>query len=207
MEAAALQRASTAQFPGFDGLRLGAAVAVLLCHAFVLAEALRHGSGWQHFRFFGDYGVYTFFIISGFLLHRSLSLNLNLVQFSINRILRIAPGFLFCISMTAFVFGPIVSDLKITDYFFQVVTYDYLIESVLCLCDSWQMPFAFTSDPNFMYTKNASLWTLRYEVASYLFLLLVWTAFRDQKFVVMFAAAVVITCLLVPDAHEMTFHL
>jgi peptidoglycan/LPS O-acetylase OafA/YrhL len=204
MQAAAPERAATSQFPGFDGLRLGAAVAVLHCHAFVIAESPKHPSGWLA-GYSGDYGVYTFFIISGFLLQRSLSLNLDLIQFTINRTLRLLPGFLFCILITTFVFGPIVSILKTNEYFFQALTYEYVRESVKCLCETWQMPFALNTDPYLMYTKNASLWTLSYEVRCYLFLLLIWAVLRDKTVVVLFAVGGATVLLLVPSANKATW--
>src|SRR5262245_33421710 len=96
---------SISSFPGFDSLRLLAALSVLLTHAFAIAEQRSISTG--------DYGVYTFFIISGFLLTRSLSLNPDPVQFAVNRALRIVPGFMFCILVTAVLIGPIVSSLSI----------------------------------------------------------------------------------------------
>jgi hypothetical protein len=42
--------------------------------------------------------------------------------------------------------------------------FDYVRGSLTCLCDTWQMPFAFTTNPNLMDTKNASLWSPSYEV-------------------------------------------
>src|SRR5690349_17761017 len=92
------------QLPGFDGLRLVAAVSVLFSHAFLIAtgsentepiaELFGHG-------IVGLYGVFTFFIISGFLLARSLDQKTSLIRFSLNRVLRIYPGFILCIALTA----------------------------------------------------------------------------------------------------------
>ena len=199
MQAVARQRASTSPFPGFDGLRLLAALTVLLSHAFIVAEGPGQKSGWLYmFVPNGLYGVYTFFIISGFLLTRSLSFNPDPIQFAVNRALRIVPGFMFCILVTTWIIGPIVSPLSIGAYFARQVPYEYVADTLFCLCDSWQMPFTFTSDPNYMYVKNGSLWSLRYEIASYLFLLLSWVVLRKRALVTVVAVGLTVAVLLSP---------
>ena len=147
-------------FPGFDGLRLGAAVGVLFCHAFFIAESSgTHPGGMPSNPLVIT--VYTRSSLSADFSSTVLcSLNPDPIQFTINRTLRLLPGFVFCILVMTFVFGPIVSTLKTNEYLFQSLTFEYVRESVTCLCDTWLMPFAFTTDPNYMYTKNASLWTL-----------------------------------------------
>ena len=64
-------------FPGFDGLRLAAATSVLFSHAFLIAEGTDDSEPLRHLlgpgNIIGLYGVFTFFIISGFLLTRSLA--------------------------------------------------------------------------------------------------------------------------------------
>src|SRR5262245_15833524 len=95
----------TSPFPGFDGLRLAAATTVIFSHAFLIAEGsearepLRYWLGEGNIA--GLYGVFTFFIISGFLLTRSLSNEPGWIRFAFNRFLRIVPGFLFCLLTTS----------------------------------------------------------------------------------------------------------
>jgi peptidoglycan/LPS O-acetylase OafA/YrhL len=95
-----------AEFPGFEGLRLVAAASVLFSHAFLIATGNENGEPFVRTlgpgNIIGLYGVYTFFIISGFLLARSLARESGPSVFAINRILRIYPGFVFCVIITAF---------------------------------------------------------------------------------------------------------
>jgi peptidoglycan/LPS O-acetylase OafA/YrhL len=107
-------------FPGFDGLRLAAAISVLFSHAFLIAQGTEDGEPLHHLlgpgNIIGLYGVFTFFIISGFLLTSSLASGAGVVQFSINRFLRIVPGFLFCIVATSLLIGALVTPLALRSY-------------------------------------------------------------------------------------------
>src|SRR6476619_3042580 len=91
-----------------------AAASVIFSHAFLIAEGSENREPLSHLlgpgNIVGLYGVFTFFIISGFLLARSLSLNSNLVQFSVNRVLRIYPAFLFCLFITVFILAPLITN-------------------------------------------------------------------------------------------------
>src|SRR6187200_896899 len=146
------------QFPGFDGLRLAAAGAVLFSHAFLIA-------GDSHayeppYYLPGNYGIITFFIISSFLLTRVLAKGSAMVEFSLNRLLRIVPGFLFCTLSTSLVIGALVTPLDLRAYYTQHETYAYIVSSVMCLCDSWEKPFAFAAYPKLVGAINGSLWSL-----------------------------------------------
>jgi peptidoglycan/LPS O-acetylase OafA/YrhL len=160
-----------------------AALSVLFSHAFLIAEGTEAreplysllGPG----NIFGIYGVFTFFIISGFLLTRSLAQGADLVAFATNRVLRIVPGFAFCVAATALVIGPLVTNLNVASFYAQPETYVYIMSSLKCLCDSWETPFLFASDPKLVGTKNGSLWSLSYEVLSYIFLAWLWLLLRS----------------------------
>jgi peptidoglycan/LPS O-acetylase OafA/YrhL len=170
-------------FPGFDGIRLLAAIAVLFSHAFLIAEGTEEreplvrllGAG----NILGLYGVFTFFIISGFLLTRSLSRDSNPVRFAWNRFLRIAPAFLLCAAITSLVIGPLVSPLSLGGYFSRPTAYSYIAESLGCLCTGWGTPFEWPIANSMASTLNGSLWSLGYEVLSYVFLLWLWMIFRS----------------------------
>lgn len=196
----------TSSFPGFDGLRLVAAVSVLFSHAFLIAEGTEAreplhallGRG----NILGLYGVFTFFIISGFLLTRSLSQRPDLVQFSINRTLRILPGFLFCLAATSLVIGALVTPLDLLSYYAQPEVYRYVASSLMCLCDSWENPFLFAADPKLAGVKNGSLWSLSYEVLSYVFLLWLWALLRRPMLVAAAIGAVAVATVLSPFANK-----
>jgi peptidoglycan/LPS O-acetylase OafA/YrhL len=188
-------------FPGFDGLRLAAATSVLFSHAFLIAEGtdkrepLRHLLGPHNI--VGLYGVFTFFIISGFLLTNSLASRAEPVQFSINRSLRIVPGFLFCIVATSFLIGALVTPLGLRAYYEQPETYAYVWSSLACLCDGgWVFPFQFSTYQNLFGVTNGSLWSLPYEVLSYLFLLWLWILLRSPLLVAGVACLITMTTVL-----------
>lgn len=169
-------------FPGFDGLRLFAALAVVFSHSFFIAEGTEAGEPFNHIvglfspgkNIIGLFGVFVFFIISGFLLLHSLVLNPNAFQFALNRLLRILPGFTLCAIIVAFVIVPFASPLNFASYLQQPQPYAYVMKSIICMCDAGEIKFV----PEFSDIKNGSLWSLSAEVASYLLLLLTWMVLR-----------------------------
>jgi peptidoglycan/LPS O-acetylase OafA/YrhL len=195
-------------FPGLDGLRLAAATSVLFSHAFLIAEGNDEAEPLRHLlgpgNIIGLYGVFAFFIISGFLLTSSLASGAGAVQFSINRFLRIVPGFLFCIVATSLLIGALVTPLALRVYYTQPETYAYIWSSLACLCDrSWQAPFQFLAHPNLVTVINGSLWSLSYEVLSYLFLLWLWILLRGPLLVAGVAGLAALTTVLSPIATNM----
>jgi peptidoglycan/LPS O-acetylase OafA/YrhL len=194
-------------FPGFDGLRLAAAISVLFSHAFLIAEGTEDGEPLRHLlgpgNIIGLYGVFTFFAISGFLLTRSLATGVGAVKFSINRAVRIVPGFLFCIVATSLLIGPAVTPLTIRNYYAQTDTYAYVWSSLACLCDSWESSFRFGTHPAVADLKNGSLWSLGYEALSYVFLLWLWILLRTPLLVAGVAGLAALMTTLSPHAINM----
>jgi len=199
--------ARNSPFPGFDGLRFAAAISVLFSHAFLIAEGNEDGEPLRYLlgpgNIIGLYGVFTFFVISGFLLTGSLASRPGAVQFSINRLLRIVPGFLFCIAATSLVIGACVTPLALRAYYTQPETYAYIWSSFGCLCDSWQAPFRFEAHPTLVSVKNGSLWSLSYEVLSYLFLLWLWVLLRRPLLVAGVAGLAALLTVLSPNVNKM----
>ena len=160
-----------------------AAGSVLFSHAFLIAtgteneEPLRRllGPG----NILGLYGVYTFFIISGFLLAHSLARDPSILRFSINRILRIYPGFLFCILLTAVLLGPMGSTLDWSAYISRSEVASYVTSAFWCVCDPESLPgvYAYEGVDN-VSRINGSLWSLSFEVLSYVMLVWFWLALR-----------------------------
>jgi peptidoglycan/LPS O-acetylase OafA/YrhL len=98
------------RFPCFDGLRALAAFAVLVYHVTTTynLETL-HSDTWQWTQRLGNFGVSTFFLISGFLLYRPFVTALfadreppKLIPFWGRRALRIYPAYWVAITVAAY---------------------------------------------------------------------------------------------------------
>lgn len=92
----------------FDLLRLALALLVLIDHGIVMRTGDHHTWGRSAI---GDIAVDAFFILSGLLITRSyLTLN-SFPRFTWHRVLRIMPGFLVCLLVTALVVAPLAAVL------------------------------------------------------------------------------------------------
>jgi len=188
---------SASHFVGFDGLRLLAALSVIFSHAFLLATGSETSEPLVRIlgpgNIIGLYGVFTFFIISGFLLARSLSANARPLNYAVNRALRIFPGFAFCIALTALVFGPLFSSSPSAEYFSHSNVVGFFRISLGTLTDQ-PLRGVFSYDGELATVVNGSLWSLHYEALSYVFLLVLWIVLRSQSTAA--AAAVLLSTLV-----------
>ena len=169
-------------FPGFDGLRLAAALLVLVSHAMFTRAGVPHGDPLsQLLADAGVGGVYVFFIISGFLLSRSLDREGDALRFAVNRVLRIYPGFVACVLVTALVFGAGGSSLSSAAYFADIELLRHLRLTLDCLCSNAWLPgvWNYEGDAAMRRVVNGSLWSLSAEVISYLLLLALWLLLRS----------------------------
>lgn len=141
----------------------------------------------------GLYGVFTFFIISGFLLARSLAANPRPLTYAVNRTLRILPGFLLCVAMTAFVIGPLFSSLPLRSYVSGSGVFEFVRMSVGTLGD-WTLGGLYDYEGRLASVVNGSLWSLHYEALSYVLLLVLWLTLRSHSMVA--AAGVLLSSLV-----------
>jgi peptidoglycan/LPS O-acetylase OafA/YrhL len=148
----------------FDALRIAAAAAVILGHA---SELRGHPDEMPVV--FGvpltQLAVGVFFVISGYLITGSWQRRPRLPRYLTNRVLRIIPGLLLVVVVTAFVLGPLVSALPVGEYFASGGTYSYLSNAVLI--PNYALPGVFSGNP-YPGAVNGSLWTLPAEFACYL---------------------------------------
>ena len=148
----------------FDALRIAAAAAVILGHA---SELRGHADEMPVV--FGipltQFAVGVFFVISGYLISGSWERRSHLPRYLTNRVLRIIPGLLLVVVVTAFALGPLVSALAVGDYFTDSGTYSYLRNALLI--PNYALPGVFAGNP-FPGAVNGSLWTLPAEFACYL---------------------------------------
>lgn len=153
----------------FGLIRLGLALAVLVSHAFYLrtgdaqTEPLTSLTGHS----LGEHAVQIFFFLSGLMVAQSFDRSGSLVNFFSGRVLRIFPGLLVCVLLTACVLGPLVSTLDAASYFTAPEFRDYILKTISLTTGLAPLPGVFTSVPA-AGVVNMSLWTLKYEVFCYL---------------------------------------
>jgi peptidoglycan/LPS O-acetylase OafA/YrhL len=146
----------------FDLLRLVAATMVLWGHAFFLTG--NPSPGWFG-NDVGTIGVKIFFLISGLMITRSWLDDPRLWAFTMRRVLRIMPGLILVVLVTAFVMGPLVTTLPVGEYFRSYGTRFYLWN--ILLFPIYNLPGVFAGNiyPN---AVNGSLWSLPAEVCMYI---------------------------------------
>ncbi len=148
----------------FDFLRFLFSLLVMIGHSMIL-------SGTDDFRieFFAampNYSVYSFFVISGFLIYVSMERLQNNRKYFVNRAKRILPAYITVVVFFAF-FLYFFSSLKFQDYF-SAEWWKYLGVNLIFLnflqpC----LPHVFAD--NYICAVNGSLWTIKVEVLFYLF--------------------------------------
>lgn len=155
---------------GFDAIRLFAASAVIISHAFALTQGSEAGEPlYQATRGDATIGlaaVAVFFIVSGLLISLSFDRSRTWRIFVQNRALRLFPGLWVCVILTVFLFGPVVTSLSLGAYFASPQTLGFL-GNLVFLPTSHGMGGMFPAHP-FSGAVNGSLWTLKYEVACYI---------------------------------------
>jgi peptidoglycan/LPS O-acetylase OafA/YrhL len=113
---------------------------------------------------FARVGLDVFFAISGYLVTGSWERTPWLPTYLRKRALRILPGLVACVALTAFVLGPLVSRLPPERYFADWHTYKYLANIAL-----WQrlyLPGVFEG-LHYSGVVNGSLWSLLPEALCY----------------------------------------
>ena len=168
----------------FTIMRLIAATAVIWGHSFALTHA--HGMRdpiaifWGGQTYSGTIAVHMFFVISGFLVTRSMMTARSSVDFVLARILRIFPGLVVCNILIILVVGWLATDLPFSAYISNPLTEKYLVNNTLLnSLPSYNLPGAFAGHR--YQSVNGSLWTLPGEVRLYVTLaglLLIWPVMR-----------------------------
>lgn len=115
----------------------------------------------------GALGVGIFFVISGYLVTASLRLTSGVGTFLAKRVLRIAPGLLAALLLTACVLGPLVSSLLVSEYFGGPAPWLYVLKNLSLYAVTYDLPGVFHHGP-YPDVVNGSLWSLRLEFTAYL---------------------------------------
>jgi peptidoglycan/LPS O-acetylase OafA/YrhL len=153
------------RFNNIDIFRLIAACIVVLSHQFGFDKHKDPLYSFLGKYTMGEIGVFVFFLISGFLISKSLSRNNQPIHFLWNRFLRIYPGLIVCIFICALLIGPLYTNLTISEYFTHTLTYSYFFNLSLIKL-SYYLPGVFENDTG-QFIVNAPIWTLFFEVLMY----------------------------------------
>src|SRR5690348_9447671 len=148
-----------------NALRLAAATAVVLSHAFQVTGATDPLAAMTGTVTLGVLAVWVFFCLSGYLVTDSWTSDARVPAFAARRALRIVPGLAVVVAATILVAGPLLSGIGARAYFASRGTWQYATTLGLF----WQqntLPGVFTANP-WVPDVNASLWTLRYDVLCY----------------------------------------
>lgn len=156
----------------YQFLRFLAAVMVIYSHAYPIAN-MPHRMDliktWFRFTHSGEVGLAIFFAISGFLVTGSYINRGSFWYYLKCRALRILPGLLVCLLLTALVLGPIVSTLLAGDYFANGDTYHYITGNLSLIKTVFTLPGVYEDLPQ-RGAVNGSLYTLPAEFRLYLFI-------------------------------------
>jgi peptidoglycan/LPS O-acetylase OafA/YrhL len=157
----------------FNLIRFLAASAVLVDHSFALVPSELAAASPIDLRPFeiGRWAVDVFFIISGFLVTRSVMTQPTLVDYGVARVLRLFPALVVVCFALAFILGPIVALVSPLAYFSDPRPWLYVPVTASLVTHSMTLPGVFDTVPE-AGIVNSPLWTLRYEAFCYLLLAL-----------------------------------
>lgn len=159
----------------FDFLRLLFSFLVVIGHAIILSGKAEFRN--EFFAAMPNYSVFSFFVISGFLVYSSFERIKTTKKYLLNRIKRILPAYLFVVIFFAF-FLVIFSNNHIPQYF-SMEWIKYLGANLTFLnflkpC----IPGIF--ETNKMCAVNGSLWTIKVEIMFYFFVPILYYLLRNK---------------------------
>ena len=113
---------------------------------------------------FGEIGVDGFFVVSGFLVTRSMIARHDVSAFVAARVLRIYPGLWVMLLATTLALTALTT-LPAAQYLTSPETRNYLIHNATAFVITFNLPGVFHGQTN--EAVNGSLWSLRYELLCY----------------------------------------
>lgn len=153
----------------FNLIRYIAAIMVIYSHAYAL-NGVNEKSPPFIKDTWGGLAVKTFLIISGFLVCKSWFNNSNTKRFIKARVLRIFPALVVITIVSVFILGPLVTVLPLDEYFTSKQTYRYL-KNIFLFKIEYVLPGVYINNI-YKFAVNGSLWSLTYEVAFYIIIIL-----------------------------------
>lgn len=186
----------TRQANNFDLLRILFAWFVIVSHSYVL-----NGDGatdplfemTQQTFLFSFIGVKGFFIISGYLIFKSMMVSTSIFEYLVKRVLRIFPALavVLLVTLAAVYF---IYPTNIPPFFSNKEVYAYFLGNIILFKPHFFISGIFSGLPSA--AINGSLWTIEYEFFFYLFILLFFFI-RAQKKQLIIALSVVVVLFLV----------
>jgi len=153
---------------GFDYLRLCLSVSVVLFHS----VSISYGSRFNDAFFLNTplrplylLALPMFFALSGFLVAGSLERSKTITGFLCLRFIRIYPALTVEVLLSAFIFGPMVTDLGLAEYFSNTQFRHYLLNVFGDI--HYLLPGVFNDNPMPL-TVNGQLWTVPFELLCYI---------------------------------------
>ena len=154
-------------YDNFTALRLALAVAVVISHAFSVGtgrhvdEPLYALTGFT----LGEHGVNGFFAVSGFLVAMSWDRRGGAVPFALARLLRVFPGLIVAVLVTALVIGGALTSLPTSAYLKDGRVWSMIWVTVTSFKSATVLPGLFEANP--LRWPISTVWTLRYELICY----------------------------------------
>ena len=120
-------------------------------------------------------GVRIFFILSGYLVTKSLLQSRNGIDFARKRLLRLWPALIAVTFVLSFVAGPMLSNLSLSAYFHHPQTWNFFFRNILFL-PVYHLPGVLKGE-----AINSTFWTLFFEVVCYFSLIVLGKRLLLQK--------------------------
>ena len=185
----------TRQANNFDLLRILFAWFVIVSHSYVL-----NGNGptdplfemTQQTFLFSFIGVKGFFIISGYLIFKSMVVSNSIFEYLVKRVLRIFPALavVLLVTLAAVYF---IYPSNIPPFFTNKEVYAYFLGNVILFKPHFFISGIFSGLPSS--AINGSLWTIEYEFFFYVFILLFFY-FRSNKKILKALLVIVVALFL-----------
>ncbi len=192
-------------YRNFDVLRLIAAASVVFSHSFLIATG-SEATEPLHFtgQVTGVYGVFVFFILSGFLVTESARRSSSLCEFARKRFLRIYPALVVSVLVVTYLMAPLFD----RNGAWAFATDSYVFERVVDLLTFRATNFHFDNvvfypaEPGAEWLPglvNGVLWTIRLEVTGYCLIALMAAIglFAAQRQLVLVLVLVVLTAVAI----------
>lgn len=176
-----LQSRFNATSNNFDAIRLGAAVLVLFGHAYSLAGAPADPvSELLGLGYIGTLAVSVFFVLSGFLITRSVERS-TFLSYLAARALRILPALILVTMLEAWVLGPIFFEFDVP-WYLKTLAPAHMKNVLVFGLDPW-IAGVFQHNP--VPFVNGSLWTLPTETLFYLLLPFLLLLFAKRRWTIL----------------------